>query len=195
MEIPFGFAQLNFLFTGDASPSGAEMTIGLDLGANALDAIEVAELASVRYAESDLLQFMTNQCSLTGVACKFGPNATGQSGEFSTLVIGTGAGTAVSPQVTVLVRKHTAFGGKAGKGRFYWPAPPEAQISASGGVSDLWITGLATEWQAWHDAMVADDFTPVVLHGAGSPLSTPSPITGYSVPVQCATQRRRNRPS
>lgn len=194
MEIPVGFAQANFQYTGADVPSGAEWTMGFDVTNFAGDAQDLADLCVIAYNSNDLDQLHTADVSLTNVHVKFGPTTTGPSADSATASPGSASGNTCPPQVTALLRKITALGGRAGRGRLYFPGVPEAQVSGSGLLSDAWVNGLAAEMDATMAQIAIGLAIPVLLHAAGSPISTPTPITGFSTAGRCATQRRRNRP-
>lgn len=195
MEIPDGFAQANFIYGGTDQPSGAEWTMGFDVSGFSGSPTDLAEICVIAYNSNNLDQFHTSQTILQLVKVKFGPTATGPSGEFGTTSPGTAAGSACPPQVAALIRKLTAFGGRAGRGRIYFPGVPEGQVSSGGILSDAWINNLPVEMATTMTQIELAPVNAVLLHGAGSPISTPTPITGFSVPARCVTQRRRNRPS
>jgi hypothetical protein len=45
----------------------------------------------------------------------------------------------------------------------------------------------------FYDDLVGNDYLPVVFHSAGSPITTPTPITSFKTDPLAATQRRRLR--
>lgn len=194
MIIPTGYAQANFQYTGADIPSGAEWTMGFDISGYSGGPADLADDCVIAYNADDLSQFHTAGVSLTSVLVKFGPNNTGPSGEAPATSAGTAAGNTCPPQVTALVRKLTAAGGRAGRGRLYFPGVPEGQVSGAGILSNAWITNLPAAMAATMALLDAGGAVPVLLHAAGSPIATPTPITGFTVAAQCATQRRRNRP-
>lgn len=194
MIIPVGYAQVNFMFDGAALPSGAEMTLGYDIGSGSSTPLELAEAVRDAWNSSDIDQYYVPAVTMRTVLAKFGPTETGPSAEAEANAVGTADGEGEAPQVAALVRKHTALGGRAGRGRMYFPGMPQAQVAQNGGMSDLWITGIATQLNAIVAQVALGGDVPVLLHGAGSPISLPTPITTFSVAARCATQRRRNRP-
>jgi hypothetical protein len=168
--------------------------MGYDIGTYVGTATDLAEDAVAAYNGSDLNQFQTADLTFVGASAKFGPNQTGPSGEASSTTPGTAAGSAVTPQVCALVRKITGSGGRAGRGRLYFPGIPEAQVSPGGLLGNTTFDGLHVAWADVAATMSLAGAASVVLHGAGSPISTPTPITGFLTAIRCATQRRRNRP-
>lgn len=193
MVIPAGYAQANFLFGGVALPTGAEMTWAFDVTAVSSDPVDVAEILVVAWNGGSIDEYYGSTATFLGCEVKYGPSATGPSGIFSSTTPGAGSNATVSPNTAALIQKQTSFGGRAGRGRAYFPAVPEAQVNEAGVLSSTWVTGLATELEGMRTAWASADLIDVVLHGADSPLSTPSAINSVSVSPTMATQRRRLR--
>lgn len=191
MIIPSGYCQINWRFGGEALPLGAEMTMGGQL----LSSPPIAAIGLIASAawNDNLQNYQVTGVTLESVLVKYGPNATGPSAEFTVGNTGGGSGTGAEPMVSALIRKHTADGGHAGKGRMYFPGIPDAMFLQDGSMDPTTLIAFQADVDAFLDDMDAAALKPVVLHGAASPLSTPSVITGLQVDSQCATQRRRNR--
>jgi len=190
--IPTGFAQVNFLFGGTQNPTGAEVTLGVDLelyGGTATDLADDAASAFVTH----IMPNLNTSTSLVGALAKFGPSATGPSGQVTTATAGGNGGAACSPNVTYLVQKITNDGGRAGRGRWYLPGASEADVSGNGELNAGIITALDPDLTAFLGALTSADLTAVVLHGAGSPITVPSPITSMVTDGLAATQRKRMR--
>lgn len=192
VSIPSGYAQVNYKFGGLAAPTGAEITLGMDISNFAGSP---ADLGSVMYAawQDNMAGRFPTTLDLLSVLVKFGPTETGPSAE----IPGTGGGNVGSPSappnVAYLIRKQTGAGGRAGRGRFYHPGVFEADVNDSGLIGSEQVGIIQTALDAWYDDLTLGDVTPVVLHGAGSPLTTPTPITGFELDPRVATQRRRLR--
>jgi hypothetical protein len=193
MEIPVGFSQINILWAGPAVPTGAETTFAVDNTANDLTPLEVATQVVEAYNSTDLNQFQTSNITGATVLAKNGPTSTGPSAEFGLFSAGTGSSASVPPNVSVLIQKQTAFGGRAGRGRMYWPGWPEANIDFAGVLAQPTGQNFEDELNVWFNLFTLGDLPAVLLHGAGSPLSTPSPIDTLQVALSGATQRRRLR--
>jgi len=191
--IPSGYAQVNLLFSGAQVPEGGEVTFGVDPDVSVGGPFEVGVIVATHLDGNNLPALLTADTLLPTIRVKFGPNDVGPSSEFSYGGQGSDTSDGVQPQVSVLTHKHTAFGGRAGRGRAYWPGAPEDRVGGSGALEGAYVTA----WQTFLDGFISDMETslcPVVLlHAAGSPLSTPTPLTGWTVDARVATQRRRNR--
>lgn len=193
MEVPTGYCQINILWTGGALPTGAETTFGIDNTADDRDPADVALAVVEAFNATDILQFFSSGISGATVLCKNGPTATGPSGSAGVIGPGSGSSATVPPNVSVLVQKHTAFGGRAGRGRMYFPGWPEANLGSDGVLGEPTRTNFEAEFTTTMALLDVGSLPQVVLHGAGSPLSTPSPVTSYTVATSAATQRRRLR--
>lgn len=190
--IPSGFAQINWKFAGTSAPNGAEVTLGVDISSYTGTPADAAGDAIAAY-NSAVDSIMPATVTLASVLVKFGPNATGPSAEVTSGNAGSGGGASTSPNVAWLVHKNTALGGRAGRGRMYWPGVQESEVDPSGNLTTAFQTGAQTAMNNFLAALATDLLIPVVLHGAASPLSAPTTITGLTVDGRAATQRRRLR--
>jgi len=193
MPIPVSYAQANFIYTGNAVPNGAQWTLGLDISASAGTPALVAADLETEYIASGIAANLSNDANLTSILVKFGPDATGPSAIEAANVLATG-GTGGVPNTAFLVRKDTALGGKAGRGRMFLPSVPEASVLQSGVLNSGVVTALQADMDSFFAGLASQGLVPVLLHGDSSPLTTPTPITGFSVQSVVATQRRRLRP-
>lgn len=192
MVIPEGFAQANLIFTGAAVPLGAEMTLGLELILGTPSPEEVAESVAGIWEVSGLL-FQVDDITLERVAVKFGPNDTGPSGEFALGTNGGDAGEPDSPNVAVLVKKQTALGGRAGRGRWFIPGIRETRVEPGGHINGDYAEDLQAALENFRAGLITDDLRATLLHGPDSPITEPTEITSFIVDSTAATQRRRLR--
>lgn len=189
MIIPDGYAQANVRFTGAALPTGGECTFGLgDVGASS--PIALGEIIFDAWNSSDIMGSFSTNVTMSSVYVKFGPNTTGPSAEyFGESDTGIG-GAAAPPNVSVLVAKVTAAGGRKGRGRMFVPGFPEGLIDAGGIVNPTQLTSLQAAFDDFYDTITGLDFPLVLLHGDST---TPTTITSFVVQNLVATQRRRLR--
>jgi hypothetical protein len=190
--IPEGYAQFNFKFSGIDLPYGAEFTIGSSIPDGILP-LNAAIHATEAFTDSASMSQLDNDLHFVGVHVKYGPNDVGPSADYATDVAGDAGATGQSPQVCLLVQKQTTDGGHAGRGRFYLPGPVSSVLDGDGTLHSGFRSALQGSLDAFLDSMSDDDYVPVVLHGAGSPLTDPSPIVGLTLDARVATQRRRMR--
>lgn len=193
MIIPAGYAQANLVFTGASVPSGAEMTIGLNVGTfgsgPSVAAIQVQDAILDNNVEDSWCASMT----LSEVRVKYGPNETGPSGVATVGEAGDAGGVSVPPNCAVLIQKVTALGGRAGRGRMYMPGFPESLVDSSGALDTSFESTIQGVWTAFLGQLNSSDLEPVLLHAEGSPITLPTPIIELVIAPQIATQRRRLR--
>jgi hypothetical protein len=192
MTIPVGFAQANWFFTGQAAPTGAQCTMGIDITGEPDAPNLLAENLWDSWRDTILTQ-QTSSLNLVQTTVKYGPDATGETGIFSQSAPGTAASTCLAPNTSYLVQKTTSFGGRAGRGRMFVPGTIEAGVGPDGIVTVGTLAALQAQLDLFLAELIAEGHPPVVLHGDSSPLSTPSPVTGLPASGTVATQRRRLR--
>lgn len=192
MIIPDGFAQANFQFVGTGAPEGAEVTLGLDVQAYAGDPTD----AALDCANAWNVSFATQQSSsitFTNVHVKFGPGNTGASGDSPGGGACAGNAAAVPPQVSVIMNKATALGGRSGRGRMFIPGLPEGLVNPAGVIDGTTIANWNAAAEDFVDALTTALLGPVLLHGPDSPLTVPTPLTSITTSSKVGTQRDRLR--
>lgn len=187
--IPVGFSQLTLGFTGLNQPTGGAVTLGLNQSAistpaGVLDAIE-ALFTPLHEA------IAVESCILSSARVKFGPDATGPFVERTYSIPGDQGTDATGPQVAILVAKVTAFGGREGRGRLYYPGATDASVDASGDLGGGYLTQLQTAFDNFYDGLDTATCIPTLLHS--DPANTPDTILEFVVQTKVATQRRRVR--
>lgn len=189
MIIPAGFAQINFKGSGTGYARGWQVAIGVDNDAD-WNAVQLASGCGSAFVEH-MLPVMSNQCALTSVLAKLGPNETGVAFEESYSEDGGVASQAQSSQAAVLVTKLTTHGGRKGRGRMFMPGVTEGQTDGGG----LLTSAALTAWQAAVDGFLEEleTFTaPMVLLHADD-ATTPYAVINLQVANLFASQRRRIR--
>jgi len=190
--IPADAAQVNLFFTGSSAPTGMQVTFGVDIQGYSADPTSAAIDVGDALGASNLDSLTVNDCDLTKILVKFGPSSTGPSGEFAFSGEGT-AGVGMAPNTAILVQKVTDAGGRAGRGRLYWPAAVETDINSAGTYAATPLGVLQTAFNTFRTQLIASDLSPILLHGENSPLESPTLITSFTVSSTVATQRRRLR--
>ena len=193
MAIPPGYAQANFIFTGAALPTGAECTLGFDISGGSPTPTAMANSLATDWAAADIEMSYVNDVTLSSIMVKFGPDTVGPSAVVATNIPGTGVDDPCPPNVTLLIRKNTALGGRAGRGRLYLPGVPEGSVSQAGVVDAATVTDTTTRFNNFLTACIADGNIPVLLHGLSGPILVPTEITSFACQAIAATQRRRLR--
>jgi hypothetical protein len=193
MIIPVGFAQVNIVFGGLAMPRGAQVTYGVlntGLAGTPYTAPQLAEFVK----ETWRLRFLTQQsssCVLKEARVKLGPNATGPDATVSVNHPGLQSAESDSPNVAVLIRKRTPFGGKKGKGRMFLPGVHEGATNKGGVIDTAYLNLVQAEADQWLDAHDAGGASVQLLHSAIG--LAPFVVTDLEVQQLMATQRRRLR--
>jgi hypothetical protein len=193
VEIPVGYAQANFRFTGAGVPHGAEFTMGFDVSAYTGTISDAVDDIDNTIGSENIDNTWTDDVNLSSILLKYGPTATGPSVIKTTSHVGGQATSSAAPNTAVLLHKNTALGGRAGRGRLYVPGVPENSIDDAGVLAGAYVTARQAEWTSWLLLLSTIDLPCVVLHGANSPISTPTPLTALTLDGTVATQRRRLR--
>lgn len=192
MTIPVGFAQVNFRYGGPSLPQKGEWTLGLNLEGSGKTPAQVGADLFAMYAAANFDTSIASGVDLAEILVKFGPDQTGASAVVP--AVETGKATGAAPANTAyLVRKLTGAGGRAGRGRLYMPGVPESMVGGDGDLDNTWQANLQTAWNTFYTSFGPSDFSPVLLHQDGSPISAPSLITSFQLDGMVATQRRRLR--
>lgn len=192
MLIPTGFAQVNLKLSGVALPQGAQLTFGISTQV----VTEIAEMANIvigAIQETGILNPLSNALACRSVLIKKGPNRDGPAGEFPCNELGLATGDSLPPNVSMLVKKSTAAGGRMNQGRFFVPGAPEAHATSGGQLSGAFVTDMQNRWTAFHTELEEADMPMILLHSSDAGGDSPRLITSLSVQSLLATQRRRLR--
>lgn len=108
-------------------------------------------------------------------------------------VVGTMAGAPLPNNCAHLIDKVTNAGGRAFRGRMFWPPcfVAETGIDHQGNMAVGSQNDLTLVFEAWRDAMVTNSIPAVLFHS--NPALTPTLITSLRMQQQIATQRERMR--
>lgn len=186
--IPTGYAQVNYVYIGSGMPHGAETTFGVVVQP-ADDPVTVASTFDGLWG-THLRSKIPIALTLASVYVKFGPNDIGPFTSLAVNAAGTGSGQDVQPNTAVIVQKRTAFGGRANRGRWYWPIAEDDMDM--GGVADAtYLSALAASLSAFRVAAAGAGNDLVVLHNSAS--LAPTGVSQLLVQTVLGTQRRRLR--
>jgi hypothetical protein len=187
--IPSGYGEISVHHTGGGIDGEAVWTIGFDN--NAADtAAAIAENVSDAIDTLGYLDALSSSVTVEKVHVKLGPDDTGPSADFSNGNPGTNGGHAAPPNVSYLVTKNTALGGRKGRGRCYVPGVPEVALQDGGAVEGAFVATLQGFFTDWGGAMVLASKPLHLLHGDAT---SPTAIDSLVVQSRFATQRRRLR--
>lgn len=187
--IPEGYSQVQLRFGGNACPFGAMTTFGVK-NDTALSPTTIGITVQGDWV-ANISSNWGDDATLVDILVKNGPNDTGPSDVHGTNNAGGAAGDTLPPNVSVLVRKSTASGGRRNRGRMYIPGYLEAHSDPGGVLNSGALAALSSDWDDFLDALVADDLPMVILHDV--PVLTPTLVTELEVQARLATQRLRLR--
>ncbi len=192
MNIPPGYAQANLLFAGIAAPRGAQLAIGVQLEPGTTNPVLVGQDMYDSFQGTMLLE-LDNDLTMLGCKVKIGPNTTGPDGTYFETNVGGVNSLAVSPQVALLVKKVTALGGRANKGRMFIPGIVENWVDGAGVVSPGVQASADTALASFLAAIALSGTMTgmVILHNAVE--LAPAAVTALKTDGRVATQRRRLR--
>lgn len=190
--IPTNYAQVNFIYTGAAVPTGAEWTLGLFVQAFSGTVADAGTAIDSIYGASGIEGILASNVNLSGILVKFGPDATGPSALEPSAQASSGGG-AAAPNVSFLVHKNTALGGRAGRGRAFIPGVPESVVDQAGEIAGATVTAMNGGLADFFADLATADLPAYLLHGEDSPITTPTVITSFACDTVAATQRRRLR--
>lgn len=188
LVIPPGFAQVALRYRLDGDPEEMISTFGISVeGDGDAEAGSIVTTHNGQFLGASIATGWTFLGVTLRVGQDGGPPAVV---ELLSPTPGEAAPSSLPNNCAYLIRKQTALGGRAGRGRMYLPP-----FVIQEGVIDQ--TGLLEESDR---ADLEELISPVIfvrpaflLHDSLSPTTTPTPITGISVQQRIATQRRRMR--
>lgn len=187
LNIPEGFANVLFGFSG----AGTVYPMACSFGIETDDSVEdIADSIANSIAVSDLDNIWHAGITLDTIRVKKGPNETGASGELSQTIPGTAGSPGASPNVSMLVRKSTALGGRKGRGRMFFPPAHEAAVGANGALDSGYLNGSNTVLSAWGANLITAGMPVVLFHNDAT---APTAVTSLTMQTPVATQRRRQR--
>lgn len=188
MVIPSGFGQATLVWSGSAVPLGAVSTHGFEHSGGGDPSTVAGVIASVW--DTTWMANVSSAINLDRVEVKFGPDATGPSGDATSGTAGGGTGLAVTPQVAWLVRKNTGLGGRKGRGRMYLPGLEEGNVNSGGNIDATVLSNAQTDLDTILSGLATLNLPMHLLHGDATP---PTEVTSLVAQAQVGTQRRRNR--
>ena len=198
--IPVDFAQATLNLRHADAGRDCSVVLGLSaVGATAAEVFETVETAWF----AELAPHTDSQVTLDTVSVRIGPSTGSEPGlsvTFDSGAAGTDGGTSLPSNTALLVRKYSVFGGRANRGRNYWPFMVEsAEADELGVITSLTVTSLQTAFTDFFGLLGSGNGATtalcpaVILHDENSPVSDPRTVTAVSVDSLLATQRRRMR--
>lgn len=193
----FGLAKIPFRHTGD--PEEMLVTFGFD---DDVSFTPAGVAAGIRNALDTLPHFVAADIA---VGYSWGPvrvtcmrNLGPVEGLDTEVTVGANAGILPLPQnCAALVQKRTARGGRAGRGRMFWPLffVNESSVSPIGVMNDPPFTSWQGSMNSFLANLSSSNLAMHLLHSepeVGPPLP-PDPVTVLTAQQTIATQRTRLR--
>lgn len=208
LVIPDGYAQITHHFTGLNVPNGAAVVYGVANGPDA-DANTVAEDLQDLWLDHVNAR-MTSDVSLQSTTTKLGPNDVGPIGFFNDGPHpGAQSATSNPPNVSYLVAKRTALGGRRNAGRIFIPGTDADVIDDAGQLGSVFFDAFQDDLNDWLTALDTATYTMVLFHGpktewqliGGQPrrvaiagaIPAPTVVSVLELGDTVSTQRRRLR--
>jgi hypothetical protein len=198
--IPSGFAQITYNWKHVDANRRWSTVIGVETGIQT--AASVGETAINAYVRN-LQDVSDASVALESVTVRMGPStgpAPGITIEIPADLAGITSLQGIAANCTLLVRKLTAVGGRANRGRNYWPGLlAESMVGELGEIDPTirdnfqvifidFFADLASGNEAASALIPA-----VILHDEASPATSPAPVAAIQVDSIVGSQRRRIR--
>jgi len=192
MDIPVGFAQVNFVFGGTACPTGAQCAFGIKHTEWPNPKSDIPAKIELIWDQANGLRSFTNsRVVLQKIRVKLGPNLTGAFYEVAVNEAGDQDRLHSVPNVSHLISKLSDLGGKNGRGRTFWPGVAENDVLENGDLTANRIAEMQTAFDNFRGTMQIELLPLQILHEL--PVPFPTPITNMVCQTRTATQRRRLR--
>lgn len=196
LVIPPGFAQFSFFVVNGGVGHRCVWTVGGKLAGTGLSPAQGSALiVAVGNALKPIWDF---NVTMTGFHALIGNDGPPMALDVTSAITGTGPTmTMLPPNVSYLIKKTTAFAGRAYRGRIYLPFIDNIGVAESGAVTGATLTKLQTASDALFAAPGTGSTTGVtgwwLLHRALPGVVAPAPtqIVSFQPELFVATQRRR----
>jgi len=189
LQIPSGFGQAvaQFGFTlGQSNPMAMVFGYenindsGADTASSAIGDEVASAFGTTRFTDQVIFQQLSviqNPGQQTGLAVY---NQAGGNNGAST-----------PPNTCLLAHKITTLGGRAGRGRMYWPSLGVGDINEAGVINGVSLASFNVGFSDFLLGMTASFFPMVLLHT--DPVLAPTQVIALTCDPIAATQRRRMR--
>lgn len=203
----WGIATCNFL--GNNLPHGGAVVFGFQNVAVASANTCALNIHNAVGTQVDNLS--SADVTFVSVDVKLGPNSTGAIGSFTGAgIVGATGSTSLSPGTTLLMEKATAFGGRRGRGRMFWPGVYDGWVDDTGALTSGVASTINTACASMLSDLTAAGVPMALLHTPSytweivggqprrvyaDPGTVPVPflVSGLTADARVATQRRRLR--
>lgn len=196
-----GLTYFRWRLDGDNEEMVSTLGFKLAEGTNAADVDAAADFYNgwrTGFPDDSLMEGW----ALVGATVRFGPVGVGPVQIHDAINNGTSTGTSTPNNCAILVRKNSAFSGRKNRGRMFLPSGymAENHVDQRGIMDNTLLTNVSAQMESFRAFMFDNPDSPYerpeIFHldtGADPDLLAPTPITGFAVQPQIATQRRRMR--
>lgn len=194
MILPVGFANTRFVW----ACAGVTDEMGFSI-ATENNGVDSPQAVATDLATAFIAEFIPTAASQFVGWTFLGTRTTHNSlagliqADHQTAIVGTASAPGHTCNTGYLVKKLTSLGGRKNRGRLF-PPPfnlAESEVAVSGHITPAAVATQIVAWGDYHDALIAADHVPVLLHS--DPADAPTPITEFVPQGLAATQRRRMR--
>lgn len=197
--IPPGYANLHYQFLNDGATREQSFAIGMQITDGFTDYEGLVEDMYDLFISNFPVTVIANTGKLSGTHLVVGNDGPPIVVDHEETTDGTAGWSVPSTQVSLLVKKRTAFGGVQFRGRLYMPSMfvQDTEVDYAGTVTGSRVTAINASWATWRTNGLlvtgVDDF--VLLHSTpqAGPAPDPTPIVSLTCDSIVATQRRRLR--
>lgn len=187
-----GTRFIDWLWTGSALPQGAFARMGVFDDTFAGDPADEVDAIRTNWNES-LNDEVHSAATVVFRLSEWQGGGLVVLADSTPLAGGAGSGDPLPPNVTYLMRKNTASGGRRNRGRMYIPAVPEANSNGGGDLTPTAATNFAADCTSFLEKMAADDLTLTLFRQNAADEFLMTAITSLVGEGRLATQRRRLR--
>jgi hypothetical protein len=206
VNLPTGYYQATFRFSGAAVPNGAAIVFGGAIPPTGTPTpTSVGALLKTAWFTSGSIygtgSSFVNSVQCSDILVKFGPLVDGASGLTTVAqTLGSGTPPGANPNSAMLVSKITALGGHVGRGRIYLPGLVATTIGQDGNLTTAIVNAVQAAANTTLTAMSTAQIPMYLLHvystgpvPAATTPRAPTLVTSLVVSPKAATQRDRLR--
>lgn len=188
---PTGYLIAAFQFTVSGDAEDVLTTCGFSVEDLSEDATDAATMLAAAFNAVFTPTEINTGWAFKGVRVAMGHDGgPGPIAEVVATTTGSRAGGSLPQNCAGLLRKASAVGGRANRGRMYLPPCffREGDVDNVGVIAEPFRSDVSNGWSS-----VLFTFHPVILHDETSPTTLPTEMTSVSLDSVIATQRRRLR--
>lgn len=195
MLIPPGFVNLQYVFLRTGDNEGMLTSIGASWDGST-PYLDIVNGAMEAWDDSTMSSNTTDSTTLTKVIGRFGTIGEGDFIVESSLLPTEGGSTAepCPNNCSMLVKKLTALGGRANRGRMFYPEVRKDHVNGAGLMDSSWVGTVQDDVEDWMAKLTTVTGIDALYLFHSDEEAAPTAITNLVVQAKIATQRRRMRP-